>query len=168
MYLGPEPFIFLLVYFCFFIGAILLAVNVLLIRVYANTQSAIAFGFYGCLAGLIVSGFFVYNTYVPLKDLDILVFVIVGIFAGSGALCISAASKILESSIFAPLQYFQLIAGFIFGYLFFSDLPDFYEVLGSIVITFSGLFIIYRDYKVGLRPFVSEDSKSRDFVNRGQ
>jgi len=66
------------------------------------------------------------------------------------------------------LQYFQLIAGFIFGYLFFSDLPDFYEILGSIVITFSGLFIIYREYKVGLKPFVSEDSKSRDFVNRGQ
>ena len=153
--------------FLLFIGAILLAVNVLLIRLYANTQSAIAFGFYGCLAGLIVSGFLSYNSYIPLKDLDIFIFLIVGVIAGSGALCISAASKILESSIFAPLQYFQLIAGFIFGYLFFNDLPDFFEIIGSIVIISSGLFIIYREYKVGLRPFVSTDSRSRDFVNRG-
>ncbi len=163
----PGTIHFSLSLFLLFIGAILLAINVLLIRVYANTQSAIAFGFYGCIAGLVVSGFYVYNNYIPLINSDIYVFMIVGIIAGGGALCITAASKILESSVFAPLQYFQLIAGFIFGYLFFNDFPDFYEVIGSLVIILSGLFIIYREYKVGIRPFVSKESRSRDFINRG-
>ena len=149
--------------FLLFIGAIILAVNVLLIRMYASNQSSIAFAFYGFLTGLIFSAIFVYNVYVPLNGSDIYIFFICGIIAGTGGLCISAASKSLESSVFAPLQYFQLIAGFIFGYLFFNDLPDIYEVTGSLIISLSGLFIIYREYKVG----VSQDSSVKDVINRG-
>ena len=62
----------------------------------------------------------------------------------------------LESSLFAPIQYVQLAAGFIFGYLFFGDLPDFFEILGSIVIILSGLFIIYRQKKLGIKSFVKD------------
>ena len=149
--------------FLLFIGAIILAVNVLLIRMYANNQSSIAFAFYGFLTGLCLSAIFTYNVYVPLKGSDIYIFFICGIIAGTGGLCISAASKSLESSVFAPLQYFQLIGGFIFGYLFFNDLPDIYEVTGSLIISLSGLFIIYREYKVG----VSQESCVKDVINRG-
>ena len=153
--------------FLLFIGAIILAVNVLLIRMYANNQSSIAFAFYGSVSGLLLSSLLVYNSYIPLKGADIYVFILCGIIAGTGGLCISAASKILESSVFAPLQYFQLIAGFIFGYVFFRDIPDLYEIIGSLIISLSGLFIIYREYKVGIRPFVSNKSRIRDVINRG-
>ena len=153
--------------FLLFIGAIILAINVLLIRMYANNQSAVAFAFYGFLSGLILSAVLTYNSYVPLIGFDIYIFFICGIIAGTGGLCISAASKSLESSLFAPLQYFQLLAGFIFGYLFFSDIPDFYEILGSVIISFSGLFIIYREYKIGLRPHLSKESRVQDVINRG-
>ena len=91
-----------------------------------------------------------------------------GLIAGTGALFISYASKILESSVFAPLQYSQLIAGFIFGYLFFSDIPDIFEIVGSLIISISGLFIIYREYKVGLRPVKRNEIPLRDVINRGQ
>ena len=154
--------------FLLFIGAIILAVNVLLIRMYAKNQSSIAFAFYGSLCGLIISSVFTYNSYVPLVGQDIYIFLICGIIAGTGGLCISAASKMLESSLFAPLQYFQLIAGFIFGYLFFSDLPDFYEVLGSFIISLSGLFIIYREYKIGIKQYLTNESVVGDIMNRGQ
>ena len=69
---------------------------------------------------------------------------------------ISGASKILESSTFAPIQYIQLIAGFVLGYLFFNDLPDIYEILGSIIIMMSGLFIIYREYTLGIESMVKD------------
>ena len=153
--------------FLLFIGAIILAVNVLLIRMYATNQSSIAFAFYGFVSGLVLSSFLVYNNYVPLKGSDIYVFILCGIIAGTGGLCISAASKMLESSVFAPLQYFQLIAGFIFGYVFFRDIPDLYEIIGSLIISLSGLFVIYREYKVGIRPFVNNKSRIRDVINRG-
>ena len=104
--------------FLLFIGAIILAVNVILIRKFASNQSSIAFAFYGFLVALIISAIITTQIYVPLKNNDIYLFFLCGIIAGTGGLCISAASKMLESSLFAPLQYFQLIAGFVFGYLF--------------------------------------------------
>ncbi len=162
---GTVHFTFSL--FFLFIGAIILAVNVLLIRMYANNQSSIAFAFYGFLAGLVLSGLYAYYIYIPLKENHIYILFMCGIIAGTGGLCISAASKSLESSLFAPLQYFQLIAGFIFGYLFFNDLPDIYEIFGSLIISLSGLFIIYREYKVGIRPFMSKETRFRDISNRG-
>ena len=162
---GTVHFTFSL--FLLFIGAIILAVNVLLIRMYANNQSSIAFAFYGFLAGLVLSGLYAYYVYIPLKENHIYILFMCGIIAGTGGLCISAASKSLESSLFAPLQYFQLIAGFIFGYLFFNDLPDIYEIFGSLIISLSGLFIIYREYKVGIRPFMSKETRFRYISNRG-
>ncbi len=153
--------------FLLFIGAIILAVNVILIRKYAINQSAIAFAFYACAVGLIISAIITTQLYVPLQNNDIYLLLLCGMIAGTGGLCISAASKMLESSLFAPLQYFQLIAGFVFGYLFFSDVPDFYEITGSLVISISGLFIIYRDYQTGIRSFTSKIRGSSDIINRG-
>ena len=152
--------------FLLFIGAIILAINVILIRIYASNQSSIAFAFYGFSVGLIVSSLITTQFYVPLKNNDIYIFFLCGIIAGTGGLCISAASKMLESSLFAPLQYFQLIAGFLFGYLFFGDIPDLYEIIGSLVISISGLFIIYRDYQTGIRSFTSKIKGSSDIINR--
>ena len=165
MYLDPALYILLLVYFYFF-GAIILAINIILIRRYGSKQSSISFAFYAVLTGLIVSALILTQFYVPLKNNDIYIFLLCGLIAGVGLLCISSASKILESSVFAPLQYFQLIAGFIFGYLFFNDIPDLYEVTGSFVIILSGLFIIYREYSLGIKPYVSEESRSSDIINR--
>ena len=153
--------------FLLFLGSFILAVNVILIRKYATNQSSIAFAFYGFLVGLIISAIITAQFYVPLKNDDIYLFFLCGIIAGTGGLCISAASKMLESSLFAPLQYFQLIAGFAFGYLFFGDVPDYYEVTGSLVISISGLFIIYRDYQTGIKSFTSKIRGSSDIINRG-
>ena len=153
--------------FLLFVGAVILSVNVILIRRYANNQSSIAFAFYGFLVGLIISAIITTQYYIPIKNNDIFLFFLCGIIAGTGGLCISASSKMLESSLFAPLQYFQLIAGFVFGYLFFGDAPDFYEVTGSLVISMSGLFIIYRDYQTGIKSFTSKVRGSSDIINRG-
>ena len=142
--------------FLLFIGAIFLALNVILIRKYAKNQSSIAFAFYGFLIGAIISGIITMKINVPIQNNHIYIFFICGIIAGTGGLCISAASKILKSSIFAPLQYSQLIAGCIFGYFFFGDIPDIYEIFGSIIIIISGLFIIYRQKKLGLESLVKD------------
>jgi drug/metabolite transporter (DMT)-like permease len=60
-----------------------------------------------------------------------------------------------------------LVAGFILGYLFFKDLPDRFEVMGSLIIISSGLFLIYRESKLRIRPFVSQKSRTRDMFLRG-
>ena len=153
--------------FGLFFAAIILALNVLIIRRLANTQSSIALAFYGTVGGLVISGLFSFQNFVSVSLADMSIFVVCGIIGGTGGLCISGASKILESSVFAPIQYVQLVAGFIMGYLFFGDLPDAFEIIGSLVIVFSGLFIIYRENKLNIRPLVSTKSRIRDMFFRG-
>ena len=142
--------------FGLFIAAIILATNIIIIRSLAKSQSAIAFSFYGSIAGLILSAIITSRNFIYPTNNDLYIFLICGIICGIAALCISGASKMLESSIFAPIQYVQLVAGFILGYVFFGDLPDMYEIFGSLIIIFSGLFIIYRQNKLGIKTFVKD------------
>ncbi len=163
----PGTIHFTLPLFGLFFAAIILALNVLIIRRLANTQSSIAFAFYGTVVGLVISGMFSFQNFVSVPLEDLIIFVVCGIIGGIGGLCITGASKILESSEFAPIQYVQLVAGLIMGYLFFRDLPDIFEIIGSLVIVFSGLFIIYRENKLNIRPFVSSTSRIIDMFLRG-
>ncbi len=163
----PGTIHFTLPLFGLFFAAIILALNVLIIRRLANTQSSIAFAFYGTVGGLIISGMFSFQNFVSVPLEDLIIFVVCGIIGGIGGLCITGASKILESSEFAPIQYVQLVAVLIMGYLFFRDLPDIFEIIGSLVIVFSGLFIIYRENKLNIRPFEGSTSRIRDMFLRG-
>ncbi len=163
----PGTIHFTLPLFGLFFAAIILALNVLIIRRLADTQSSIAFAFYGTVGGLIISGMFSFQNFVSVPLEDLIIFVVCGIIGGIGGLCITGASKILESSEFAPIQYVQLVAGLIMGYLFFRDLPDIFEIIGSLVIVFSGLFIIYRENKLNIRPFEGSTSRIRDMFLRG-
>ena len=142
--------------FGLFIASIILATNIVIIRSLAKSQSAIAFSFYGSIASSLVGGTLTIGNFIQPTNNDFFIFLICGVIAGIATLCICGASKILESSVFAPIQYIQLVAGFILGYSFFGDLPDIYEILGSIVIILSGLFIIYRQKKLGVRSYVKD------------
>tara|TARA_B110000263_G_C15275562_1_gene495701 strand:+ start:397 stop:1326 length:930 start_codon:yes stop_codon:yes gene_type:complete len=163
----PGTIHFTIPLFGLFIAAIMASLQVIIIRQYANTQSSLAFAFYGTVSGLFTSGIFTSQNFISVSSVDLVIFIICGVIGGIGALCISEASKILESSVYAPIQYIQIVLGFIMGYIFFRDLPDIFEIIGSIVIILSGLFIIYRENKLNIRPFLSKKSRMRDIFFRG-
>ena len=152
----PGTIYFTWALFGLFIAAVILAVNITIIRSLAKSQSAIAFSFYGSISGLIISYILSSQNFIYPPNNDLLIFLACGIICGIAGLCICGASKILESSLFAPIQYIQLVAGFIFGYFFFGDLPNINEIFGSFIIVFSGLFIIYRQNKLGIKSFTKD------------
>jgi len=163
----PGTIHFTLPLFGLFIAAIIHAVRVLVIRHSSNNQSSIAFSFYGCVSAFIISGFFSYQNFVIVQKTDLVTLVICGVIAGMAGLCFAIASKTLESSLFAPVQYVQLVAGLTMGYIFFRDLPDIYETIGSLVIVFSGLFIIYRENQLNISTLVNSKNRIRDIFFRG-
>ena len=67
----------------------------------------------------------------------------------------------------SQVSYLIPIFGTILGYIFFHDLPDKFEVIGSLIIVCSGLFLIYRENKLRIRPLVSKKSRTRDMFLRG-
>ena len=163
----PGTIHFSLSLFGLFFSALLMAINITLVRKYSNNQSSIAFTFYAFLSATILNGLLSLNSHIPLSFNDLMILVFCGIICGIGGNCLTIASKFLESSVFAPIQYTQLISGAILGYLFFADIPDIYEIIGSLIIVGSGIYIIIRETKIGVRPYIKEDSRFRDQFNRG-
>ena len=51
-----------------------------------------------------------------------------------------------DASKLAPLGYFEIIPNIIIGYIWFSDFPDKYTVLGLLVIILSGIYVFRREH----------------------
>ena len=163
----PGTIHFSISYLGLIFSALLMSVNIALVRKFSGNQSSISFTFYAFLSATIVNGLLTINNHIIMSFNDTLILLLCGIICGLAGNYLTIASKFLESSVFAPIQYSQIISGSILGFLIFNDLPDFYEIVGSIVIVLSGIYIIYRETVKGVRPFMKQDARFRDKFNRG-
>ena len=163
----PGTIHFTMSYLGLFVSAFLIAINIALVRKFSKNHSSISFTFYAFLSAAIINGLLAMNNYMTMTFNDTMILILCGIICGVGGNFLTMASKNLESSVFAPIQYTQLFSGIILGYLIFSDLPDIYEIIGSIVIILSGVYIIYRETIIGVRPFNKKETRFRDEFNRG-
>ena len=163
----PGTIHFTTSYLGLFVSAFLIAINIALVRKFSKNHSSISFTFYAFLSATIINGLLAMNNYMAMTFNDTMILVLCGIICGVGGNFLTMASKNLESSVFAPIQYTQLFSGIILGYLVFSDLPDIYEIIGSTIIILSGVYIIYRETIIGVRPFNKKETRFRDEFNRG-
>lgn len=75
----------------------------------------------------------------------------VGAFATISHLFLVFAFRNAPASVLAPLQYIEIAAATVLGYLVFGDFPDAVKWLGIAIIVGSGLFIIWRERMAGKR-----------------
>lgn len=69
----------------------------------------------------------------------------VGVMATISHLFLVFAFRKAPASVLAPLQYLEIVAATIFGYLIFGDFPDALKWLGISIIIGSGMFIFWRE-----------------------
>ena len=92
------------------------------------------------VAGLVLSPF----AWVEPGRLDLLLLGLLGVVAMAAHICVTRALKLASAVIVAPFQYALLPYAILFGWLFFSDLPQPLTLLGAAVIAGSGLFLFWR------------------------
>jgi drug/metabolite transporter (DMT)-like permease len=73
-----------------------------------------------------------------------------GIFGGIGQILLTESYRHADMSVVAPFEYASLILSVIIGYIFFKDIPTVEMLLGGVIVVCSGLFIIYREHKLGI------------------
>ena len=78
-----------------------------------------------------------------------LLLALMGIFACLGHFFLILSLKYADASKLAPLAYFEIITNIILGYYFFSDFPDYLSWLGLFIIICSGIYISFREQKIG-------------------
>ncbi len=73
-----------------------------------------------------------------------------GIFGGIGQILLTESYRHADMSVVAPFEYASLILSIIVGYVLFQDVPSLQMLLGGLIVVGSGLFIIYREHRLGL------------------
>jgi drug/metabolite transporter (DMT)-like permease len=81
---------------------------------------------------------------------DLFLFVIGGIFGGIGQILLTQSYRYADTSIIAPFEYTTMIWALMFGWFVFGDLPTAAMLTGAAIVAATGLFIVWREHKLGL------------------
>jgi drug/metabolite transporter (DMT)-like permease len=81
---------------------------------------------------------------------DFLILMLVGIFGGLGQITLTASYRRADASVIAPFEYVSIIWATAIGFFAFGDLPGQSVVAGSVIVVLAGLFVIYRENRLGL------------------
>ena len=74
---------------------------------------------------------------------------VISLFGLAGSFLVILAYRAGEAVIVAPMQYSQILWATAYGYFLFSERPDGGTILGASVIIASGLYIVFRESRVG-------------------
>ncbi len=100
----------------------------------------------------------------PVSGVQIATLCTAAFFLFFGYQFIVLAMRTGEVAYVVPFRYTSLLWAVIFGYVVFSEVPDFYTVLGSSIVICTGLFTLYREIISGRRSVVSTAAQSQGNV----
>jgi drug/metabolite transporter (DMT)-like permease len=80
-----------------------------------------------------------------------------GIAGGIAQILLTESYRHADVSVVAPFEYVSLLLSIIIGYVFFRDVPTLEMLIGALIVVAAGIFIIYREHKLGL-----EQRKARE------
>ena len=74
-----------------------------------------------------------------------------GICGGVGQILLTEAYRAAPASVVAPFEYVSMLFAIVFGYLIFTEIPTRQTLAGAGLIVVAGLFILWRERKLGLQ-----------------
>ena len=88
-----------------------------------------------------------FNFWQPVDVISLYFFVPIGLFFSLGIYFQILALKNARASIIQPFHYTLIFWAIIFGFFFYGDIPDLFTIMGAIIITTSGIFVINQTSK---------------------
>lgn len=98
--------------------------------------------------GTIATSFLLPFYWTPIAAKHIWAFLIIGVFGTIGQALLIRAYTVAEASAIAPFGYTGLIWAGFWGWLFFSNIPDLWTIIGAGLIVAAGLYIWAREMKI--------------------
>jgi drug/metabolite transporter (DMT)-like permease len=75
----------------------------------------------------------------------------IGLIGGIAHVLLIESFRFTAASVVAPFDYTSVVWSFLFGYVFFGELPNVNIFVGAAIVCASGLFIIWRERGVGIK-----------------
>ena len=111
--------------------------------------------FFTTMFGLIVSSIFLFLLPINFSNLvdfdltNILIFLFFfGLLTSLGEYCLLTAYKTATASFLTPLFYTMLIWSTLYGFIIFNELPDFFSIIGALILIGAGLMNNYFNKEV--------------------
>jgi drug/metabolite transporter (DMT)-like permease len=76
--------------------------------------------------------------------------VLAGFAGGVGQIFLTSCYRYADVSTIAPFEYVSLLISLAIGWFVFADVPDFQMLSGAVIVVAAGLFIIWREHRLGL------------------
>jgi len=132
------------------ISAIFIALRDTVTKKKLKSFSGLQIVFITSLSVTIWFGFGMIYKIQPVHFETIILIFLSAIFVSIGYFFSVATIQVSEISVTSPFRYTIIIWGLLFGYATFGEIPSSNMIIGSIIIVFSGLFILHREKLKGL------------------
>jgi drug/metabolite transporter (DMT)-like permease len=121
------------------------AIYVIVTRKIAGQSNAITTTFQtSAIGAVIVTAIMPFVWVAPTLEQWVLM-VLMAFFGVSGHFLVTKAYDYAEASLLAPLAYIEILMSILAGWIFFSDLPDRYTLLGVAILIACALYISWRE-----------------------
>ena len=104
--------------------------------------------FYSAIFGAICYSIYIAFYWNPMSSNAILLTIIIGLFGTAGHICLIRALTLGEASLVAPFIYTNLLFTTTWGFVLFGNLPDFWTIVGALIIVAAGIYVWARDRAV--------------------
>ena len=101
--------------------------------------------FYSAIFGAICYSIYIAFYWNPMSNNAILLTIIIGLFGTAGHICLIRALTLGEASLVAPFIYTNLLFTTTWGFVLFGNLPDFWTIVGALIIVAAGIYVWARD-----------------------
>jgi drug/metabolite transporter (DMT)-like permease len=81
---------------------------------------------------------------------DAAILMLAGVMGGIGQILLTSSYRFAPASVIAPFDYTTLVWALVVGVLVFSDIPEPLVVFGAGLVVAAGLFVIWRERRLGL------------------
>ena len=123
-------------------GGLLAALAKVSIRRLARTEPTTRIVFYFAVTATLVSAIPAMLVWRQPAGLEIVMMVLMGLLGTVGQLALTRAYSVSNAGTVAPLTYFSVIFGGIYGYVFWAEIPDEQFLIGAVLIALAGIMTL--------------------------
>lgn len=132
-------------------GAAVSAVAMLLVRSLVQTERSATIVLWFSLTASLLSLLTLPFGWQAMSWTQTIVLISAGFLGGIAQIFMTEAYRYAEASTVAPFEYTSMILGLFVGYFVFAEVPTIHMLIGGLIVMGAGIFIIWREHRLGLR-----------------
>lgn len=143
-------------------GAISYAATVIQTRRLTDTETTSSIVLYFSLICAVVGLCTAPFGWIAPSPMEFFMLIMIGTLGGLSHLLVTESYRYAPTSVVAPFDYTAMIWTFLLGYFVFGELPSVFIYVGSTIVVVCGLFVLWREHRIGAKPRVLEGSPSME------